>query len=406
MSTWVPPVIYADGDPLNASDEYAIWLSLANWLSQGIPASALERDAQGRIVFDSDIDLSGRSILGAANAWTGVGNIRNYGVQGQGAFDESDAIESGLNRMASKGLGLAYFPAGRYNVTRRISVPPNLSIRGSGPESIIRVNNTTETGAPALAVQSASGVTIQGLAFENAAGASNTGILVIQSERVTVRDCYSGPGMAKGVSIVQSKGCVVDTLFANSTKTALDASGCTGLSVYTVNYWVPDGGIYPGPGVSIVGSTAVNARGINVRKAENGVLLRDVQGGSVQGYITDCLGSGVVFKGCRQVHLYSSLVFDCVSEGGRKEPGVMLESCDHCTVANVVSIVASIGHATFGVQIEGGTWNRVHGIIGSQNFGTGDVRVTDDSVTLLDRGQNTLEYGNAHYALGIPEADA
>ena len=140
--------------------------------------------------------------------------------------------------------------------------------------------------------------------------------------------------------------------------------------------------------------------------SDGGVSMSDAQNGSIQGQSLQSLGSGVVMSGCRTTAIYSSVVWDSVVEGGRKEPGILLRSCDQCAVRNSVSAGASLGKAQFGVQVDGGTNNLVAGNILTPNYGLGDVLVSADAAGVRDSGQNTLEYGNFHHAVGAVEPDA
>ena len=53
-----------------------------------------------------------------------------YAVSGDGHGDSTDGIQKALNDCAANGGGTVYLPAGTYNITRQITIPPFVTLRG------------------------------------------------------------------------------------------------------------------------------------------------------------------------------------------------------------------------------------------------------------------------------------
>lgn len=61
-----------------------------------------------------------------------VVNVKKYGAVGDGVADDSDAIQTALN----KG-GIVYLPAGRYKITKTLTIGSNTTLMGVGDNSVI-----------------------------------------------------------------------------------------------------------------------------------------------------------------------------------------------------------------------------------------------------------------------------
>jgi len=65
--------------------------------------------------------------------------IKDFGAVGDGATDDSDAIERALDKF--KGKGRVNIPAGTYIVTRTIVIPSNTHLSGEGKDSVIKMKH-------------------------------------------------------------------------------------------------------------------------------------------------------------------------------------------------------------------------------------------------------------------------
>lgn len=68
-----------------------------------------------------------------ANRAEGVFNVRDFGATGDGATDDTTAIQAALNGLPADG-GTLFFPAGNYIVSSALTVPVETQIKGSGSE--------------------------------------------------------------------------------------------------------------------------------------------------------------------------------------------------------------------------------------------------------------------------------
>ena len=75
------------------------------------------------------------SQLDWARAGGGPTNVKSFGAKGDGATDDTTAIQAALDHLDSIGGGALYFPEGRYAVSSYLSVPSHTTIRGSGRQS-------------------------------------------------------------------------------------------------------------------------------------------------------------------------------------------------------------------------------------------------------------------------------
>lgn len=68
-------------------------------------------------------------------ATTGIYNVLEYGAKGDGATDDTDAIQDALD--AAAGGGTVLFPVGTYNCSNGFFIENPITICGSGPQTII-----------------------------------------------------------------------------------------------------------------------------------------------------------------------------------------------------------------------------------------------------------------------------
>lgn len=62
-------------------------------------------------------------------------NVKNYGARGDGASDDTSAIQSALSAARNSAPATVYFPAGTYLTSRCLTAPDNVRWLGDGPNS-------------------------------------------------------------------------------------------------------------------------------------------------------------------------------------------------------------------------------------------------------------------------------
>jgi len=140
--------------------------------------------------------------------------VTDYGAVGDGATDDSTAIQNAIN----SGADLVYFPGGDYLVSSGITLNrSNVTLVGEFAASRL-INNTTNT--PALTVgdgiTTVNRVKVQNLVFSQASGvtavAGNAGVLFNKVESSVIRDVivYNFPNaLYNGIELDASVECVL-----------------------------------------------------------------------------------------------------------------------------------------------------------------------------------------------------
>lgn len=123
-------------------------------------------------------------------------NVKNYGAQGMGRFDQNDApaIQSAIEAAGPMG-GTVYFPPGRYVLRSAIMLRSNVRLVGDGPGA-----STLKAAEPNLSMVMGLGTkwnAVEGLGFEGIGSTSpidmklkERGIYFEKCENVSVRNCY------------------------------------------------------------------------------------------------------------------------------------------------------------------------------------------------------------------------
>lgn len=123
-------------------------------------------------------------------------NVKTYGAQGSGRFDQNDAsaIQSAVDAAAPTG-GTVYFPPGRYILRSSIMLRPNVRLIGDGPGASI-----LKAEAPNLSMVMGLGTkknVVEGLGFEGMGATSSInvksterGVYFEKCENVAVQNCH------------------------------------------------------------------------------------------------------------------------------------------------------------------------------------------------------------------------
>lgn len=161
--------------------------------------------------------MSSKSFQNASNL-NGIVSVLQFGAVGDGAADDTVAIQAGLNYLAAQyptwgKMGL-YFPSGRYNFTQ-LTLPVALfyTLHGDGPSSVL-----VQKGAGIRYAQPPSQgydlhATIRDLQFDGTDGTGNTLDLSF-SQTTDVVDCYF-TNVPQGYSALKLDGNPVDGTYSH-----------------------------------------------------------------------------------------------------------------------------------------------------------------------------------------------
>lgn len=139
--------------------------------------------------------LFGGASTSMQTAISGVGtlffNVKSptYGAVGDGATNDTAAIQAALDAASAAGGGLVFFPRGTYRTTATLTVPATVSLLGQGPAaSIIQLDVGAATDTLTMSAASVM-TTISRLKF-SAAQANNANAIDCTAGRVLlVEDC-------------------------------------------------------------------------------------------------------------------------------------------------------------------------------------------------------------------------
>ena len=137
-------------------------------------------DATDQLIARQSINTSAKALQmftapaaanpGTAGPFTGIFNVKQFGARGDGATDDTPAIQSAINAMAAAAPGgLLYFPSGTYRISSFLSLQGvrNFEIRGLGATIMpLGSDGTSNIGGDILRMQSCSGFTLSGLTFD------------------------------------------------------------------------------------------------------------------------------------------------------------------------------------------------------------------------------------------------
>lgn len=94
-------------------------------------------------------------------------NVMAYGARGNGAADDTVAVQNAINAAAIGG-GTVYVPPGTYKITSEVTVANNVSITGAGAYvSTLKWGGTNQTTSAILHVQGPNNAPVTGIAFRD-----------------------------------------------------------------------------------------------------------------------------------------------------------------------------------------------------------------------------------------------
>jgi parallel beta-helix repeat protein len=144
-------------------------------------------------------------------------DIMAYGAVADGATDNAAIINSAITAAAAAGGGEVRIPAGTYAVASSVYLKSNVTVRGTGPKSVLKGT------ADATIVASAASDVVTGAIVEHIAiagygstGTTQYGIYLDTASAVTIRGVATDNTSLSGILISSSTDClVVDCAVSN-----------------------------------------------------------------------------------------------------------------------------------------------------------------------------------------------
>lgn len=134
-------------------------------------------------------------------------SVKDYGAVGNGAADDTIAIQSAINEVARLGGGRVYFDPGTYVISSALSVTTsNITLCGAGSNA--SVITQTNAAADGVSFANCSQVGLVGITVKHATSStSNSAVLLTSCTGATLFDVVASPaGFLNGAKITGSSG--------------------------------------------------------------------------------------------------------------------------------------------------------------------------------------------------------
>ena len=241
------------------------------------PYKALSTVAAGTTVLVASTDDGEQVVVGPVGDGDGMYNVRAFGAKGDGATDDTAAIQRAVNAAYAVGGGTVFVPDGVYMIdgTGTLTDHPYLDDDGGiamldntalhlSPGAILRATPTADDAYQMIRVYDKSNVLIEGGRIEGerdahtgTTGEYGFGIAVHMSDRVTIRDitivdCWGdGIILHRNTGAVSLTGVPTDILIDhvvcdNNRRQGLSTGGANRLTI-TNSTFSNTGGITTGP---------------------------------------------------------------------------------------------------------------------------------------------------------------
>lgn len=151
-------------------------------------------------------------------------NVTAYGAKGDGSTNDTSAIQATIDAAYGAGGGVVYLPAGTYIVNPGIQVKSNVTFRGSGGGTILKLVASSTTDDNILKSESYDNVTIEELVVDgnrtNQGGTPGSythtqyGIYIAGSGKVTVRNVGVKSTTGVGIHIYNASATTVENCYS------------------------------------------------------------------------------------------------------------------------------------------------------------------------------------------------
>lgn len=275
----------ADSRPANAASTDSDVLHLGQTNTAGSAATGLSSQAGSAtlelsnggsgaaLAVDSGfVQLSHVPTHGFVDAGSEVFDVRAYGAV---TPDASDALEAALAAAAADGGGIVYLPQGSYVVSRPISIPSGVTLRGAGRAASV-LKTPAAVLASVLSIVDSSDVTVEDLGIDMSGATidNNTqgiGISIAASSKDVLRTVIRNVAITKApIHGIQAATASHLAPTNNTLQLELD------LLDTLVTFCGPPGETSPavGHGIIINNATSVRCRGMRVNhNAASGLVI-------------------------------------------------------------------------------------------------------------------------------------
>ncbi|MBU0610998.1 MAG: glycoside hydrolase family 55 protein, partial [Armatimonadetes bacterium] len=114
-------------------DAYALSCALPANLAPGTYRVSVHGGHGGSVGWSAPVDLT----VEKRPAWPArVFNVREHGAVGDGATDDTGAIQTALDAAGQAGGGVVFFPRGRYQLQQALTIPRFVVLRGEGEDLV------------------------------------------------------------------------------------------------------------------------------------------------------------------------------------------------------------------------------------------------------------------------------
>ena len=176
-----------------------------------------------------------------------------YGAVGDGAVDDTSAIQAAINAANAAGGGVVFFPKGTYRVTAALTLPGSVHLLGtSAATSILRIDHATAkllvtSGTPTTFWQTVALLTLT-------AAQANSGNIVdcSSSDFFLLRECFIGGAncdgdlvLAGASNFLKLDGCTLSP--GSASASAVRAQNA--ILVAIGNYFIPNAAYSPANGM-------------------------------------------------------------------------------------------------------------------------------------------------------------
>ena len=124
--------------------------------------------------------------------YTQCENVKRHGAEGDNSTDDSSAIAAAITALGANG-GVVYFPPGTYRVTTTLTVPQNVSLIGTGPDSsAITMDHASNDLVNSSGTSTYYYNEIRGLRLTASQANSGTPVELATAVRTRISNCHIG----------------------------------------------------------------------------------------------------------------------------------------------------------------------------------------------------------------------
>lgn len=193
------------------------------WLQLGTLYKFVLRDSAGVLIGTYD-NLIG---VGGITAAQGIVSVKDFGA-GAGAANDAPFIQDAIDYVDGLGGGVVYFPVGEYLMQSEVNYPSNITFKGEGQYSLLKVNSATGFHIFNQASVAVENVIWDGLGFD--------GTLNYVTNQTVYKQTYTKRNTAiraSGVSVTNVT--IQNCYFENISNGSIDFNGDSSSGIFVKN---------------------------------------------------------------------------------------------------------------------------------------------------------------------------